>query len=65
MAGQGTSCSAVATDPARIHFGLLGDLQIIGHLDLEIPEGAFEVRVPQNELNSPETPGTRYGRRLP
>jgi hypothetical protein len=45
------------TDSARLHFCLLCDLQRIVDLDAEIPHGAFELRVPKQELNRSEVSG--------
>jgi hypothetical protein len=36
---------------------VLSDLQCIVNLDTEIPDGAFELRVPEQELNGTEISG--------
>ena len=39
--------SAVATSPAGLHLGLLGDLQRVVDLDPEVSDGAFKLGVPE------------------
>ena len=57
VAGQRPSSSAAVTSTARLHLCLLGDLQSIVNLDAEIPDGALELGVPEQELNGAEIPG--------
>src|SRR5437667_910912 len=58
LAGQRPSdAMAVANHLANLHLGLLGDLQRSVHLDAEIPNCAFEFRVPEQQLNSSEISG--------
>ena len=45
------------TSLANLHLGLLGDLQRIVDFDAEIPNCAFEFRVPEQQLNSSEISG--------
>ena len=42
------------TSLGNLHLGLLGNLQRIVDLDAEIPNCAFEFRVPEQQLNSSE-----------
>ena len=63
MAGQRPSSWAAATSTARLNLGLLGDLQCIVNLDAEIPDGAFELRVPKQELYGPEILGPPINQR--
>jgi hypothetical protein len=63
VAGQRPSSPAVADQLARLHLGLLGDLQRIVKLDPEIPDGAFEFGMAEEELNGPEVPGSPLDQR--
>ena len=52
LAGKRPSNPAVATGTTRLDLGLLGDLQGIVNLDAEIPDGTFELRVPEQQLHA-------------
>ena len=54
MAGLRPSLPTVATRPARLPLELLCDLQSNVDLDPETPASAFEFRMAEKELNSPE-----------
>jgi hypothetical protein len=51
LAGQRPSNPAVATLLANLQLRLLGDLQSIVDLDTEVPDGTFELRVPEQQLD--------------
>ena len=46
-----------------LHLRLLGDLQRIIDLDPEVADGAFQLRVPEQQLNGPEIPGSPVDQR--
>ncbi len=48
---------------ARLHLGLLCDLQRIVNLDAEIPDGAFELCMSKQKLNNPKIPGSTVDQR--
>jgi hypothetical protein len=41
-----------------LHLGLLGDLECIIDLDTQIPHGAFELGVPEQQLHRPKVLGS-------
>jgi hypothetical protein len=54
---QRSSSSAVATALIDLHLSLLRNLQSIVDLGPEIPDGAFKLGVPEQQLNRPEISG--------
>ena len=54
LAGQRPSSSAAAASLAGLHLRLLGNLQCIVNFDPQIPDGAFELRVSEQQLNGSE-----------
>jgi hypothetical protein len=61
--GQRPSSPAVATSTAELHLSLLSDLQRIVNLDAEIPDGAFQLCVSEQQLNGPEILGPPVDKR--
>jgi len=57
LAGSRRSNPTVAAGTTGLHLSLFRDLQSIVHLNPEIPDGAFELCVPEQELNGPEILG--------
>jgi hypothetical protein len=57
VAGPRPSSSTAATGSTRLDLRLLGNLEGVIYLDTEISDGAFKLRVPQQELNGSEISG--------
>jgi len=60
LAGKRPSDTMAVAKPAlpNLHLRLLGDLQRIVDLDAEIPNCAFEFRVPEQKLNGSQISGS-------
>src|SRR4029453_2973616 len=63
LAGTRPSNPAVATGVTRLDLGLLGDFQGIVNLNAEIPDGALELRVPEQQLHGSEISGPSVDQR--
>lgn len=59
LASQRPSSFVIATSRRGPHLSLLGELQRVVDLDPKVPDGPFELRVPERRLNGSEIPGPR------